>query len=195
MGGVKLTGLDEFVKIFGNVTVLNVIEIILAGIFLFILYKKVKKYLIDRYEENRVRDEQLQEALAAIAKYPEYREQSLVIQQQLKNDISALKNSINDLKEKQEELKQSQHELQEHQLQMEELANKRERNKTRDRLLEIYRYYTSDKYNPKKEWSKMESEAFWELFGDYEEAGGDGYMHSEVQPAMNLLTVVDIEKR
>lgn len=190
-----MTGLDEFVKIFGNVTVLNVIEIILAGIFLFILYKKVKKYLIDRYEENRVRDEQLQEALAAIAKYPEYREQSLVIQQQLKNDISALKNSINDLKEKQEELKQSQHELQEHQLQMEELANKRERNKTRDRLLEIYRYYTSDKYNPKKEWSKMESEAFWELFGDYEEAGGDGYMHSEVQPAMNLLTVVDIEKR
>lgn len=190
-----MTGLDEFVKTFGNITVLNVIEIILAGIFLFISYKKVKKYLIDRYEENRVRDEQLQEALAAIAKYPEYREQSLVIQQQLKNNISALKNSINDLKEKQEELKISQQELQEHQLQMEELANKRERNKTRDRLLEIYRYYTSDKYNPKKEWSKMESEAFWELFGDYEEAGGDGYMHSEVQPAMNLLTVVDIEKR
>lgn len=190
-----MTGLDEFVKIFGNVTVLNVIEIILAGIFLFILYKKVKKYLIDRYEENKVRDEQLQNALAAIEKYPTYREQSLSIQRQLNNDIQALKDSLEELKEKQEELKTSQQELQEHQLQMEELANKRERNKTRDRLLEIYRYYTSDKYNPKKEWSKMEAEAFWELFGDYEEAGGDGYMHSEVQPAMNLLTVIDLKQK
>ena len=190
-----MTGFDEFIKIFGNVTVLNVIEIIFAGVFLFIIYKKVKKYLIDRYEENRVRDEQLQEALAAIAKYPEYREQSISIQKQLNNDIKALKNSLEELKEKQEELKTSQQELQEHQFQVEEISNKRERNKTRDRLLEIYRYYTSDKYNPKKEWSKMESEAFWELFGDYEEAGGDGYMHSEVQPAMNLLTVIDLKQK
>lgn len=190
-----MTGFDEFIKIFGNVTVLNVIEIILAGVFLFILYKKVKKYLIERYEENKVRDEQLQSALAAIEKYPTYREQSLSIQRQLNDDIRALKNSLEELKEKQEELKTSQQELQEHQLQVEELSNKRERNKTRDRLLEIYRYYTNDKYNPKKEWSKMESEAFWELFGDYEEAGGDGYMHSEVQPAMNLLTVIDLKQK
>ena len=37
----------------------------------------------------------------------------------------------------------------------------------------------------------MESEAFWELFREYEDAGGNGYMHTEVLPAMELLTVVE----
>ena len=37
----------------------------------------------------------------------------------------------------------------------------------------------------------MESEAFWELFRDYEDVNGDGHMHTVVQPAMNLLKVID----
>ena len=37
------------------------------------------------------------------------------------------------------------------------------------------------------------TEAFWELFKEYEDAGGDGYIHTVVQPAMNLLKVIDIE--
>lgn len=41
----------------------------------------------------------------------------------------------------------------------------------------------------------MEAEAFWELFSDYEEAGGNGYMHTVVQPAMNRLTVIDLPRR
>ena len=41
----------------------------------------------------------------------------------------------------------------------------------------------------------MESEAFWDLFKEYEEADGDGYMHTEVQPAMNLLTVLEMGSR
>ena len=39
----------------------------------------------------------------------------------------------------------------------------------------------------------MEAEAFWELFKDYEDVDGDGYVHSEVQPAMNLLEVIEME--
>ena len=42
-------------------------------------------------------------------------------------------------------------------------------------------------------WTTMESEAFWEVFGEYEEAGGDGHMHTVVQPEMNLLRVIDID--
>lgn len=38
----------------------------------------------------------------------------------------------------------------------------------------------------------MEAEAFWELFRDYEDAGGDGYVHTEVQPAMERLTVLEV---
>lgn len=33
---------------------------------------------------------------------------------------------------------------------------------------------------------------FWELFKDYEDMKGDGYMHTEVQPAMNLLEIIEL---
>ena len=40
----------------------------------------------------------------------------------------------------------------------------------------------------------MEAEAFWELFGEYEDRGGNSYMHSVVQPAMNKLTVLEMDE-
>ncbi len=41
----------------------------------------------------------------------------------------------------------------------------------------------------------MEAEAFWELFRDYEEAGGNGYMHTVVQPEMERPDVSDVGNR
>jgi hypothetical protein len=38
----------------------------------------------------------------------------------------------------------------------------------------------------------MESDAFWELFRDYEDLGGDGHMHSKVEPDMRGLTVIEM---
>lgn len=75
---------------------------------------------------------------------------------------------------------------------MEETNKRRECNKLRDRLLQSYRYYTNINTNPSQAWSSMEAEAFWGLFRDYEEAGGNGYMHSVVQPAMAALRVHDL---
>jgi len=75
---------------------------------------------------------------------------------------------------------------------MEETLDRRERNKLRDRLLQSYRYYTNLTTNPSHSWNRMESEAFWELFRDYEDAGGNGYMHSHVQPAMEELEIVEV---
>ena len=76
---------------------------------------------------------------------------------------------------------------------MEEDSKRRERNKLQDRLLQSYRYYTNTERNPEQTWTKMEAEAFWELFGDYERLNGDGYMHTVVQPAMNKLTVIEMD--
>ena len=39
---------------------------------------------------------------------------------------------------------------------------------------------------------KLEIRCVPVLFTDYENAGGDGYMHSTVRPAMMNLTVIDI---
>ena len=47
-----MTGLNEFEKLFGNITVLNVIELVLAAVFLLFVYKRVKDYLIKPRTSN-----------------------------------------------------------------------------------------------------------------------------------------------
>ena len=77
---------------------------------------------------------------------------------------------------------------------MEEQNKRRERNKLRDVLLQNYRYFTNKETNPSQTWTRMESEAFWELFKDYEDAGGNGYIHSTVLPEMERLIVIEVGK-
>lgn len=77
--------------------------------------------------------------------------------------------------------------------QEQEKSDKRERNKLRDKLLQNYRYYTNREKNPTLSWSEMESDAFWQMFKDYEDLGGDGYLHTEVQNAMNRLNVIRMD--
>lgn len=174
-----MTGYDEFMAVFGDITILQVIQITLAGVFLYLFYRKVRDYLVGRYEADKVRDEQLKEALEAVSKYPEYRKQSIAIQEKLESEIQGLR--------------KAQEENTARLSKMEEDAKRRERNKLRDLLLQSYRYYTNLERNPNQTWTSMEAEAFWELFRDYEDAGGNGYVHTVVQPAMNLLKIVGMD--
>lgn len=112
--------------------------------------------------------------------YPKWREQSIERQKEFSSEINDLRNTQ---KEIIQELKD-----------IEERRKKTKRNELRDRLLQSYRYYTSKDKNPLLAWSVMESDAFWKMFGDYEEAGGDGDMHTTVQPAMRLLDVIQMNE-
>lgn len=163
-----MTGLDEFLELFGNIKLSTIVTLILAIIFMVLIYKKIKDYLVKKYESDKERDTQLKEALECVQKFTK-----------LENDIM--------------ELKEAQKEHTERLVKMENDSKRRECNKLRDRIIQNYRYYVSEQHNPMKAWTRMESEAFWDLFGDYEDTGGDGYVHSEIQPAMNLLTIIEIE--
>lgn len=186
-----MLGLDEFLSLFGNVTVSTLIVIGLAILFCYKLYKQFSKFLenkkdlaIQKHEAEKEKDAQLKIALEEVAKYPQYREQSKKIQQSFREEIDGLKIAQGNLSEKQEEICRTL-------LDMKNTIDKRERNKLRDRLLQMYRYYTNEKTNPNHTITRMEHEAFWELFGDYEEAGGNGYIHTVVQPEMNKLDIID----
>ena len=173
-----MTGSKEFLEMFGNVTVADVFTVLCAIIFLILLYKRISDYLIKRHDAEQEKDNQIKTALEATSHYPEYRQQSLQIQQQLTAEIAKINTT-----------------LAEHTKRLEKMENdsrKRELNKLRDTLLQNYKYYTNKEKNPMQAWTTMESDAFWDLFGDYEEMGGNGYMHSIVLPAMQLLRVVDI---
>jgi len=173
-----LKDIDAFITVFGDITVLQVIEIVLAVGFCVAIWKKVKKYLIDKHEAEKVRDEKLNTALQEVSKYPQYRAQSIKIQKELESQIQVMHDSLGRCIERLEK--------------MEDSDNRRTRNQLRDRLLQSYRYYTSLEKNPSQSWTRMESEAFWELFHDYEDAGGNGYMHTDVLPAMERLNVVEV---
>ena len=181
IGGAELITWQSFIDTFGNITVLDVAIFIAAIVFLVLIYRKVKDYLIKKHDAEKLRDEQLQEALTAVRKYPEYRKQSIQIQHELEDENCAVRKDIQALTKRIEK--------------MEEDTKRRERNKIRDRLLQNYRYYTNTETNPTQSWTRMEADAFWELFKEYEENGGDGYMHSEVQPAMNKLTIIEHETK
>lgn len=179
--------MEEFLSIFGNITILQVVQFVLAVVFVILVYRQVKKYFQRKITEqnkraaiDEQRDKQLKEALDSVHQYPKYRQQSLEIQEKLQAQI--------------ESLNQAQQELNKRMSEMEESADRRERNKLRDLLLQNYRHYINPETNPSHSWTAMEAETFWELFRDYEAAGGNGYIHTEVLPAMQLLTVVEMKK-
>ena len=176
-----MSGIDEFLKLFGNITVADVVVVILACVFLFSVYKKIKDYLISKHESEALKNEQLKEALESVRKYPEYRQQSIAIQKLLEDEI--------------QELRTMQADTTARLIRIEEQNQKRECNKLRDILLQNYRHYTNKTHNPSQSWTRMESEAFWDLFRDYEEAGGNGYIHTVVQPEMERLIVVEINEK
>ena len=169
--------MEEFLQFFGDITISKVVGFVLTILFCWKIYQQIKKFfdnkkeiLIRNHEAEKEKDEKLNKALEEVAKYPQYREQSRKIQQEFRKEIDGIKEILTEMQEKQ---------------------GRRERNKLRDKLLQSYRYYTNLERNPNQTWTRMESEAFWELFRDYEDMNGDGYIHTVVQPAMNLLKIID----
>ena len=69
---------------------------------------------------------------------------------------------------------------------MERKNNTTEMKKLKEKLVAYY-----NKYKDIGEWSYVEKEVFWDLFEDYEARGGDGFIHSTVEPVMRGLKVLD----
>ena len=165
-----MSGAEEFKALFGGITLWQVVEFGLAVGFALALYRKVKTYILERHDAEQERDEKLAQALDSINRYPQYRAQSLKIQDELRGEIAELRSSQQQTAQRLQKMAEEQKAL--------------KRNELRDRLLEAYRYYTG-----KGTWNIMEADVFWELFRDYETLGGDGFVHGTIEPAMRALPV------
>ena len=134
-------------------------------------------------QENKARDVKIAALEAAVSAIPGYRAQSLNMQAQLQNtdkEIISLCSTIKDsVKENQDILNTRLDRLE-----------KREKNALRAKILDEYRLFTDESKNPMRAWSEMEHHAFFELVKDYEDLGGNDFVHSVVLPAMNTLEVV-----
>ena len=172
--------MEAFLELFGDISISNLILIISSLGFIYMTYQKIQKIIIDNHEKEKARNEQLQKALDAISMYPKYRQQSISMQAELQKTIDDLAKGVQEIKNKQE--------------QIDEEKKQRELNRLRDSLLQSYHYYTNVEKNPLQAWSEMEKEAFNSLFKDYENLGGDGYMHGTVQPAMERLRMIPMHE-
>lgn len=98
--------------------------------------------------------------------------QSIRHDDMLRNDITALKASIKTISIQLIEMQRKRDEA--------EVAN------MRDRLIQYYR-----KFQHADSWSRLEKDAFEGLLKEYEDRGGNGYIHSVVVPVMEELKVID----
>lgn len=145
--------------------------------------KKIVNNLILRIDSQEQNIKKLQDV---VDKLPQYREQSLKIQAELKEtDVSiteiceAIKNEV---VENRTEVMQKLTRLEE-----------REKNALRAKILEEHRFYTDEQRNPLKAWSEMEEHSFRKLVEDYEALGGNDYVHEIVLPDMNRLDVISMQ--
>lgn len=173
--------MKEFLTVFGEIKVATVVIVIAAVIFLAKIYKIVAAHFREKYKIEMEKEKQMKSILEQVELYPKWREQSIECQKEFTKAINALQ--------------ENQAEITKELRDMEERRKKTKRNELRDRLLQTYRYFTNKEKNPLLAWSEMEAEAFWKVFGDYEEAGGDGDMHTTVQPAMRRLEVVPMHEQ
>ena len=142
--------------------------------------KKIVNNLILRMDSQEQNIQKLQEA---VDKLPQYREQSIKIQKELKDaDVSIV--------ELCEVIKSEVMENRKEVLCKLERLEAREKNALRAKILEEHRLYTDESINPMKAWSEMEEHSFRKLLEDYEALGGNDYVHDIVIPDMNHLNVV-----
>lgn len=160
-----------FLQSFGELSFATVIIFVAAVCFFIELCSKLYKLVVKNHDlyQSKV------QALDSISK--ELRE--------LKDGQAEMKMQISKVQEKQLETERRQEELEKENKEM-------TLNRLRDKLLQSYRYYTDQKKNPDGSWTDMEKEAFYALFYDYEKLGGNGFMHSEVEPKMASLAVVPV---
>jgi len=74
-------------------------------------------------------------------------------------------------------------------MRFEEMQRKNNETKLKELKDTLINYY--NKYRVIGEWTTLEKDAFWDLFDDYENRGGNGYIHSIVEPAMRELKEID----
>lgn len=149
--------------------------------------KKQKKAQQDKIDElecslNTI-DARLARVEESVSHYPEYREQSLNIQAQLKEADNAIVDLCKEIKE---DVITNRQMLDERLQSLES----REKNSLRAKILNEYRLYTDEHKNPKQAWTEMEHHSFFKLVEDYESLGGNDYIHTTVLPAMNELDVI-----
>ena len=119
----------------------------------------------------------------SVSHYPEYRAQSLAIQQQLREADTGILDVCKAIKDE----VQTNRNLLDTRLKG---LESREKNALRDKIYKHWRTFTNINLNPRQAWTDMEQHTFMELVRDYESLGGNDFVHKVILPEMSRLDVI-----
>ena len=159
----------------------------------------------------------VQEQQLVIDALPGYRQQSLALQGELRAADTALLTTCQSIQESMRSMQtevqatlitlqngqtELQHGLERNTQNLQEglnrnsedltLLKKSKKDELRIQIINQYHLFTDPAQNPMLAWSEMEFHAFDQLVHDYEQLGGNDFVHDTVLPATNRLEIVSM---
>ena len=181
---------EAFLSIFGNLTILHVVEFLFAMYFIIRVSMDAIKYINRKHDEEQQKTADLAEALDGVRQMPKYRADSIKIQGQLEQKIIDVHNEMNN---KFEDVATKFDAVMDRLNAMDEDNKKRARNRIREELMQGHRMFTDPIKNPMKAWSSLEHDSWFALYEDYLDCNGNGDMQYRICPEMNNLDIIHMD--
>lgn len=181
---------EAFINMFGNLTILHVVEFFFAMYFIIRVSIDAIKFINKKHDEEQQKSADLAEALAGVRQMPQYREDSIKIRGQLEQRITDVHNEVTD---KFDEVSNKFDAVMDRLNAMDAESKKRARNRIREELMQGHRMFTDPIKNPMKAWSSLEHDSWFAQYDDYLECGGNGDMKYRICPEMNNLEVIHMD--
>lgn len=178
---------EAFINMFGNLTVLHVVEFFFAMYFIIRISMDIIKFINKKHDEEQQKSADLAEALAGARSLPGYHKQSIEIRTKLEQKITDVHDEMNN---KFDEVEKKFVAVMDKLCTFEESQKQREKSRIRDLLIQSYNLYANEVRNPMLKWSEMEYSNFMALYQDYVDLGGNSFIQTHVKPAMDSLIVV-----
>jgi len=158
--------LGIFIVMFGLVAIVNIIEK-----FSVIINRPVK-WLKNRNSDHELLLKTVQDLSELHNKHKEDTRQSIRHDEIIRQDLQKLTVAVDAISTK-----------------LDDMQKKNDETKMKELKDSLINYY--NKYRLIGEWTKLEKDAFWDLFEEYEKRGGNGYVHSTIEPVMRELREID----
>lgn len=181
---------EAFLNMFGNLTVLHVVEFCFAMYFIIRVSIDAIKFINQKHDEEQQKTADLAEALAGVRQMPKYRADSIAIRGQLEQKITDVHNEVNT---KFDDVTKKFDAVMERLNTMDAESKKRARNRIREELMQGHRMFTDPTKNPMKAWTSLEHDSWFALYDDYLECNGNGDMQYRICPDMNNLDVIHMD--
>ena len=181
---------EAFLSIFGNLTILHVVEFLFAMYFIIRVSMDAIKFINKKHDEEQQKSADLAEALAGVRQMPKYRADSIEIRGQLEQKIINVHDEMND---KFDDVTKKFDAVMDRLNAMDAESKKRARNRIREELMQGHRMFTDPIKNPMKAWSSLEHDSWFARYDDYLDCGGNGDMQYRICPEMNNLDIIHMD--